>query len=203
MDDVKKNVIIYAHPSTQGHCYEILMQVQKSFGDRGLDFLLIDLYAINYDPILKAEEHYTAGNKFVAQDSLHYQTIIKNASNLIFIFPVWWGQMPAILKGFIDRVFTPGFSFKFKHLIGNIYVPQGFLHDKKALVFMTSGTPYILYFLHFAASPKTVIKKMIFNVIGMKAKIYTLCDATNLEKNKTRITTMVKKGVDWLCPSTP
>lgn len=203
MDDFKKNIIIYAHPSTKGHCYEILMRVQENFRDRGLDFVLIDLYAINYDPILKAEEHYSAGNKLVAADTLRYQEMIQHASTIIFIFPIWWGHMPAILKGFVDRTFTPGFSFKFKRLIGNIYVPRGFLQDKKALVFMTSGTPFIVYFFRCAVSPKTIIKKMIFNVIGMKAKIYTIYDATNLEKNRSIIAATVKRGVEWLYSSTP
>jgi NAD(P)H dehydrogenase (quinone) len=76
-----------------------------------------------------------------SEETLEFQKLIKAATNLIFIFPVWWFRAPAILEGFCDKVFTVGFSYRFKKLIGTYGIPIGFLKDKKLTTFMTHGAP--------------------------------------------------------------
>lgn len=194
----KKNLIIYAHPDIGGHCYRILKDLEKKFIEAEKSYEVIDLYKESYDPILHENELYTAGNKDISLENREYQEKIKYADNLIFIFPIWWGHMPAILKGFIDRVFTPGFAFKYKKFIGNVYIPHGLLKNKKALIFMTGGGRKIFYFLNLARSPKKILKKMIFNFCGLKTKVLELHDATNVEKNLEKIKQLVDKGFNWL-----
>lgn len=199
MEEVKKTLVIYAHPQTKGHCSYFLQEVEAYFKDKSKDYTLLDLYALSYDPVLKASEHYTSGNREISGDTKKYQDLIAESNYIIFIFPVWWGQMPAILKGFIDRVLTPGFAYKFKKLIGSIYVPDGFFKDKRTVLFITSGTPRWQYLIGVSASPVRVIKKMILNVIGIKYKIYVLCGAQKFDAtSEHKIKSMANNGLSWL-----
>ena len=111
-----KTLIIYAHPKTEGHCSTILYEVKKVMKEKKKKYDLIDLYKIKYDPILHDEEHYTAGegHRKVSKENKKFQKMIKDTNELIFIYPIWWGSMPAILKGFIDRVFTSHFAYQYK-----------------------------------------------------------------------------------------
>lgn len=195
---MKKNLIIYAHPESHGHGFEILTRVQDQIRDRGHEYLLIDLYKEQYNPVLKDDELYTVGHRAIAPDTKKYQELISAADTLIFIFPVWWGQMPAILKGFVDRTFTPGFAFKYRKLIGPIYIPHGFFKHKRSVVFMTEGSPWYFYLFGVARSPKKVIKRMIFDVVGLKVKFFELQGATNLQANIARIPQLVNNGLTWL-----
>ena len=68
---------------------------------------VIDLYKEEFDPV-------SFGDNKIAPDVEKHQTLIKDAHCLVFIYPIWWFRAPAILEGWIDRVFTLGFAFKFK-----------------------------------------------------------------------------------------
>ncbi len=70
-----------------------------------------------------------------------YQQLIKQATDIIFIFPVWWFRAPAIMEGFIDKTFTPKFAYRFKPIIGKYGLPVPLLRDKRVLVFVTHGAP--------------------------------------------------------------
>lgn len=65
-----------------------------------------------------------------------YREIITNSDLLVFIYPIWWSGMPAILKGFIDRVFMRGFAYEYKGML-----PHGLLAGKKAWIITTDDTP--------------------------------------------------------------
>lgn len=106
-------LIIYAHPNKSGHCGFILEQTIKALDKSGQTYRLLDLYEMNYDPVLKPEEHYTSGQKKVTPDNAAIQQLIKNETRFIFIYPTWWNSPPAILKGFIDRVMVAGFAFRY------------------------------------------------------------------------------------------
>src|SRR3989344_176765 len=72
-----KILIIYAHPSTNGHCSTILKEVQTNLDSRNIEYEIIDLYKIKYDPILHENEHYTAGNFHITKQNREIQEIIK------------------------------------------------------------------------------------------------------------------------------
>jgi putative NADPH-quinone reductase len=66
---------------------------------------------LRFDPILRAGFE---GVQPLEEDLVAAQDAIRWAEHLVFVYPVWWGTMPALLKGFIDRVFLPGFAFKYR-----------------------------------------------------------------------------------------
>ena len=188
-------LIIYAHPEKEGFCSYILENIKKILINKKIDFEILDLYKISYDPILKKDELYTSGNKKISKTNKIIQDKIKKSEKIIFIYPVWWGSMPGILKGFLDRIFTPGFGFSFSKSKNFKFIPKKNLRGKKALVFMTAGSPRIVYFLT-ANPPKRMIKTFTLGLCGIETKVIQIFNAKNLnEKKKNEIKKKIKELV--------
>lgn len=187
-------LIIYAHPDTGGHNPAILGETIKQLKKHKVDYDLIDLYKINYDPVLHENEHYTRGNKEVSVQNKEFQNKISVARNLIFIYPVWWSSMPAILKGFVDRVFTGGFAFKYVN--GK---PVGLLKGKKAVAFITTGGAQVVTQLLQMSRPHMLFKIDLMYFVGIKAKVYQIGKANNFSKIRIpEIKNKVERGLDFL-----
>jgi len=190
-----KTLIIYAHPDTGGHCATFLKEIKDQLRQNGEIFDVIDLYKINYDPVLKKEELYTAGNHKITGRTKQFQDKIKKADKLIFIYPIWWGSTPAALKGFFDRVLIPGFAFKFSK---GSSTPNRLLKGKKAVVFITSGSSPFYYWLLLQA-PTISIKYFTLAFCGIKSKVYQIYNARRINKNKKdKIKKLTQKGLNWL-----
>lgn len=130
-------LIIYAHPDPKSFNYAILEQVKSTLDKKNATYKVIDLYAINYNPVLSLEE--LKGKN--SEQTIEFQKMIKESTRIIFIFPVWWFRAPAILEGFCDKIFTIGFSYRFKKIIGIYGIPIRMLKDKTVTTFITHGAP--------------------------------------------------------------
>lgn len=125
-------MIVFAHFDSKGsHNAAVLRHVKARLESEKSPYEVIDLYADGFDPVLRPER----------QDPLvpKYQAMIKKAKRLIFIYPVWWYNAPAILKGFIDKVFLPGFAYNFVNdPVKGFYVDK-LLSGREAIVINTYG----------------------------------------------------------------
>jgi NAD(P)H dehydrogenase (quinone) len=157
-------LIIYAHPNKNGHCGHILKTTETYLKSNNIDFDLIDLYDNNYNPTLKNSELYTYGNNEISKENKQFQEKIKNEHSFIFIYPSWWNSMPAILKGFIDKVFTSGFAFKYENNL-----PKGLLNGK-AMIFTTTGGPSLYTKLLAKSKCVTLLSDDILKFCGIKSK---------------------------------
>lgn len=190
---MSKYLIVFAHPSHSGHNGYLLAKVQKILEEKKADFSLIDLYAIGYDPVLKLNELYSAGNKEINAQNLEFQEQIKSSDKLIFIYPIWWQSMPAILKGFFDRVITGGFGFKYINGI-----PVGLLKGKKAAIFATTGSPTLYNRFSNGHIGTRVLKKSILSLCGVKAKTFIIGNARKLENNQKKLDKIADSIIDYL-----
>lgn len=186
-------LVVYAHPNHQGHSGYLLKEVQKIWQEKGIEADVIDLYAIGYDPVLKDSELYSAGRKEISEQNKEFQEKIKAAKYLLFIYPTWWQNMPAILKGFLDRVFTSGFGFTYKNKL-----PVKLLKGKKAAVFTSTGGPgvYNRFFTHY--SSLRVLSKHLLNFCGISTREFILGRAFKLEGQERKLESIAKKIVDYL-----
>jgi putative NADPH-quinone reductase len=108
---------VYAHPSaTEGHNAQVLQLVKAYLDGKGLEHKVIDLYRDGFDPTMPIAEW--RDQHHVGPQAAGYQAAVKEAERLIFIYPVWWYTYPAVLKGFFDRVFTPGFAYNMRKVPG-------------------------------------------------------------------------------------
>jgi NAD(P)H dehydrogenase (quinone) len=134
---MKNILVIYAHPDEQSFNAAILKKVVAGIKASGNNYHVIDLYKENYNPVLTLAE--MKGE--ASEETKKHQQLIKLATDIVFIFPVWWFRAPAIMEGFIDKTFTPKFAYRFKPLIGKYGIPIPLLKDKSVLVFITHGAP--------------------------------------------------------------
>lgn len=93
---------------------------------------------------------------------------IAGADGIVIIHPNWWGQPPAILKGWVDRVLRPGVAYEFKEGDSGEGVPVGLLKAKAALVFNTSNTSETREREAFGDPLETIWKNCLFGLCGVK-----------------------------------
>lgn len=127
-------LIIYAHPNPQSFNKSILDVVDAEFKQRSDAVRIRDLYADEFNPVLDETQLELQTQGDVPADVVRYQQDIEWADTIVIIYPLWWFDRPAILKGWFDRVFTNGFAFIFDN--GEI---EGLLTDKRAIVIVTTG----------------------------------------------------------------
>ncbi|EHJ52937.1 NAD(P)H-dependent oxidoreductase [Streptococcus macacae] len=153
-------LIIYAHPSHQSFNAAILKQIQNNLNSQH-HLKVLDLYAEKFDPVLIFDDQHRRRDLDKVAEMEAYRQLISWADHLIFIFPIWWSGMPAILKGFIDRVFASGFAYSYK---GKGMV--GHLKGKTAWIISTHNTPS--FFLPFVQDYGIVLKRQILGMCGIK-----------------------------------
>jgi len=131
-----KYLMILGHPDINSFNSYIAKTVQDHLRSSGNKVILHNLYKENFDPILTLEE---INRKFsFDEDIQRYSTEIADADHIIFIHPDWWGQMPAIMKGWIDRVFRQGTAFEYEGPDFEEKEKIGLLAAKKATVVITT-----------------------------------------------------------------
>ncbi|MDD2680780.1 MAG: NAD(P)H-dependent oxidoreductase [Patescibacteria group bacterium] len=190
---MSKFLIIYAHPSREGHCGYFLEQIENKLKKQATDYELIDLYQLNYNPVLKNEELYSSGRKAISEENLALQAKIKGANRLLFIYPTWWQNVPAILKGFLDRIFTGGFGVTYKHGL-----PIGLLKGKRAAAFTTCSGPSVYTHFFTGSSSLKVLLKHTLKFCGMQTKGFLFGSARHLEENKGRLEKMSGRVIKYL-----
>lgn len=134
---MKKVLIVYAHPDERSFNAAVLERTVKTVKEAGHHCIVIDLYKEGYNPVMTAAEM----RGMVSEETSTYQRLVKSATDIIFIFPVWWFRAPAIMEGFIDKTFVPKFAYRFKQLFGKYGLPVPLLKDKNVLAFISHGAP--------------------------------------------------------------
>ncbi len=130
------DLVIFAHPDNKSsHNAAILKHVVGRLKMKFADFEVIDLYADNFDPVLRLTPEPKSKVELVKK----YQKLVAAADRLIFISPVWWYNMPAMLKGFFGHVFNSGFAYDFKISPENTSIVERRLKGKTAIVINTYG----------------------------------------------------------------
>ncbi|MEC1532566.1 NAD(P)H-dependent oxidoreductase [Bacillus haynesii] len=131
-----QTAVIYAHPNPNSFNGAILHQVIRALEDGKHSYDVIDLYKDRFDPVLLFDEKKRRSDMKHDPETAEYRRIVKNADHLIFIYPLWWGGMPAIMKGFIDRVFAAGEAYTYQGKL-----PKGLLKARTATVYYTADAP--------------------------------------------------------------
>ena len=116
------------------------------------------------------------------KDVARYQELITWADKLIFVFPLWWGQMPAMLKGFLDRTLTHGFAYRYTENGG-----EGLMGDKTAHLFINAGsTKEYLDELGVVNGIHDIFINGLFGFCDIKASV-TLFDAVPVVTHEKRV----------------
>jgi len=129
-----KVLVVYSHPNPRSFCHAVLEAFTRGLEDGEHTFEVVDLYAIKFDPCIKLEDfvQFTGGQ--MPQDVLSQQEKLSQADALAFIYPAYGWSRPAILEGWLQRVFSYGFAYKWGE---KGY--EGLLRPKKALLINTTA----------------------------------------------------------------
>ena len=162
-----KVVIVFNHPYEGSFGNAILNSVIKGLKSGNHEIDLMHLDNDGFNPVMsKADLKAFVDHKPVDPQVIAYNERLGKADLLIFIFPIWWDLMPAMTKGFIDRVLTPGAVYD--------HHPRGFgliplLKKLKGVtVITTMNKPRILYSLLIGNLIKKAIIKSVFKTMGYK-----------------------------------
>jgi NAD(P)H dehydrogenase (quinone) len=167
-------VIIFNHPYDGSYCNAILNSVTAGLLKASHEVDLMHLDKDNFDPVMRAKDlaafvtaKHNAKNCYEALDEevMNYKQRLEQADHLIFIFPIWWELMPAMTKGFIDKVIFPGVAYDYK--------PNGFMvkrfKDLKGLTLITTmNTHKFAYKLIFGNAIKKAFFTGTFWKLGYK-----------------------------------
>lgn len=105
-------LVVYCHPKPESFTAAMRDAVVEGLKQAGHEPQVVDLYAENFDPRLSAEEHASYEDPNSNGRGLeHYIDEIRTTEGIVFVFPTWWYDMPAMLKGWLDRVWVPGVAF--------------------------------------------------------------------------------------------
>jgi len=129
-----KNLIVYAHPNSGSLNHFFKQTVLESLQESGEEIAIRDLNEINFNPVLSLDDMNGQRMGTVADDVKTEQDFITWADRIIFIYPIWWTGMPAIMKGYIDRVFSYGFAYRYDQ-----GVQKGLLTGKKTIIINSHG----------------------------------------------------------------
>ena len=146
-----KILIVLGHPDPNSFNHAIAAGVHAALMHDGHDVILRDLAAEGFDPRLSVAE--LDGKGAMPEDIRPYCEELRTAEGIVIVHPNWWGQPPAILKGWIDRVLRAGVAYRFQEGDGGEGVPIGLLKARAAVVLNTSNTPDEREFKHGREAP--------------------------------------------------
>ncbi len=174
-------LIVYTHPYDGSFNNHVLNTVKETRLEQGENVDIIDLYADNFDGIMRAEDLKLFGQGRYADELAEgYMNRLKAADEVIFIFPVWWYGTPAMLKGFFDKVLLKGHTYtqdENKNM-------KGLLNISKSSVFTTASITKEI--MGYVGSPveKTLIGG-IFSMVGIENTTWIHCPTVHLEEARS------------------
>jgi putative NADPH-quinone reductase len=172
-----KILLVLAHPLEDSFAASVASAVRQKLTANGHSVDLLDLYREDFDPRLTPSErarYFEPGYDPAEAEPLVSR--LKQAEGLVLVFPQWWFNFPAILKGFFDRVFVPGVAFENDPAGARIQPRLDNIH--LFWTFTTTGSPWWVVKLYMGNPVRRLLKRGIaaFCAKGLDFKLVTLHD---------------------------
>lgn len=135
-----RHLIIYAHPNENSLNHHLLNTVIETLQYHNEEIIVRDLYDIGFNPVLSLNDIQGQRMGKLSDDVKTEQDHISWAEQITFIYPIWWTGLPAMMKGYIDRVFSYGFAYRYDQGI-----QKGLLKGKKTVIINTHGKSHEEY----------------------------------------------------------
>jgi putative NADPH-quinone reductase len=159
---MKKIAILLGHPSPDSYCASLAHTYATAAQAQGHSLRWIDLSSMQFDPVLRAgyrQAQPLETDLKLAQETLQW------AEHWVFIYPIWWGSMPALLKGFFDRVLNPGFAFAYRQ---NSVFWDKLMAGRSAQLIVTLDTPAWYFRWVYRMPGHNQMRRTILEWIGVK-----------------------------------
>lgn len=184
----KRIAIIQGHPdqSSLRFCRAFAAAYCEGAKAAGHNVDTVDVARLEF-PLLRSKDEYENGP--VPDSIRRAQDIVKSADHVLIVFPLWLGDMPALLKAFFEQTFRPGFSHAFGEGSG---LPRQLLKGKSARIVITMGMPALFYRYFFAAHGLKNLKRNILRFCGFSPVRETLIGMIEDKDRKPREAWLVK-----------
>ena len=159
-------LIILGHPAANSFNHALAVGVRDALRGAGHAVVYRDLCAEGFDPLLPADETRTHA-PLPAWLQQHCDELAA-ADGIVVVHPNWWGQPPAVLKGWIDRVVRPGVAYRFIEGDAGEGVPVGLLKARAAVVLNTTNTPPAREREAFGDPLEAIWKRCVFGLCGVR-----------------------------------
>ncbi len=164
---MKNILIIVANPKEDSLSFAIANKYKEVMLENNNKVELVDLYRDKQQPFFPNNDSYDVK---ITDEMKYYQEKISKADELVFVFPYWWGSMPAILKNFFDWNLSSGYAYEYVNSM-----PEGLLKDKTVKVFTTTGYPKLYYTRNGANDRlKKMFKNNIIEFCGMRLEEFNI-----------------------------
>ncbi len=157
--------VILGHPDEGSFNHAIAQACVQTLNENGYEVFFHDLYQERFDPVLPIGEISADGPVDITVRG-HCDEIAES-DGIIIVHPNWWGQPPAVLKGWIDRVIRAGIAYQFEETDSGEGVPVGLLKARAALVFNTSNTPEERELEVFGDPLERIWRDCVFRLCGV------------------------------------
>ena len=191
-----KHLIVFAHPNSDSLNGHFKTTVESLLLENGHQVIVRDLIQMGFNPVLSLEDMIGQRKGMVNQDVKQEQEHVSWADCITFIYPIWWTGMPAVMKGYIDRVFTYGFAYSY-----DTGVQQGLLKGKSVIVVNTQGKSQEEYEASGMAKALSLTSDTgIFEYCGTDVKRHLFFDGAaraspeNVEKWACQLTELFNKS---------
>ncbi len=162
-----RTLVIYSHPVPESFNAAVRDTVMETLAEAGHETRLLDLYAMGFEPIMGPEErrryHDQGDNEDPVREHLDH---ILWAEMLVFVYPTWWYGLPAMLKGWLDRVWVPHVTFAMP--TDTTPITPKMMNIRKIAVVSTCGAPWWLLWWMGHPGRNTLLR-------GMRALCHPRC----------------------------
>lgn len=177
---MQKILLINGHPDAESFNYALSDAYKKGAVKAGAEIKQINIRELNFNPNLQFG--YRKRTE-LEPDLLEAQDKLKWADHLVWIYPVWWGSVPSMMKGFLDRVMLPGFAFQKRE---NSLWWDKCLTGKTARIICTMDQPNWYYKLVYRSPSHHAMKKVTLDYIGVKKVRISAIGPIRLSKEEFR-----------------
>jgi len=179
-----KASVILAHPYSKSFNHAIFNMVNETLVSLGITVYQHDLYKEKFNPVLTESELGLDKSDDILVNK--YAAELIESDYLIFIHPNWWGQPPAILKGYIDRILRPPYAYDFPKDGTGGGLPIEKLNGKYGIVYNTSNTESRREADYFGDPLESIWKKCVFGFCGItkyhRKTFNVVADSTEQER---------------------
>ncbi|WP_029902201.1 NAD(P)H-dependent oxidoreductase [Prevotella sp. 10(H)] len=178
--------VILAHPYNKSLNNAIAATVAQRLKENNHTVYFHDLYAEGFNPLITPDELISDNSR--DELVIKHTREIREAEGLVIVHPNWWGQPPAILKGWVDRVLRQGIAYDFPEGDNGGGLPVGLLNVQAGIVFNTSNTPQEREDSVFGDPLENIWKECIFGFCGIhtyERRMYRVVADSTDEERKT------------------
>jgi NAD(P)H dehydrogenase (quinone) len=178
-------LVVVASPNPQSLCHAMATVAKEALADAGYEIAFHDLYLEKFDPVQLTVEtlNTTSPDQLVEKHCCQ----LAAADLILVLHPNWWGQPPAILKGWIDRVFRLDTAYGYPTGVGPDGVPSGLLRARRALVFNTSNTPPAREAEVFGDPLETLWRNCVFGLCGVSDVVRRMYAPASISDHALRV----------------